>query len=269
MNRTIPHLPRTKGFTLMELLVVIGILAILASLVVAGMMKARVIVERGIANTNIRELTIATRAWATENNDKVFSPVYPGGMEVPPGMKPDDFFPEYYDLGDSGLWLDGVLFARIYMQASSSGVVEQYPVNDDGDHLKGTLFESKQSVKVNPSEEDWHKHSYAMNANLQYDKIYDSVQSSSDPYLTEKTYSNLIFAPNAMLFIENEESNIVMYEDRDAILETFETRWGGTRPVGVAAFLDGHAETLNDTTIPDQDPDSDRKSSRFWRGVDP
>lgn len=259
--------PRAKGFTLIELLVVIGILAILASLVVAGMMKARTIVERGIASTNIRELSIATRAWATENGDKIFSPVYPGGMEVPSGMSPNDFFPQYYDLGDSGLWLDGVLFARIYMQANANGVVEQYPVNDDGDHLKGTLFESKQSVKVDPSEKNWHKHSYAMNANLQYDKIYDSVASSSDPYLTEKTYSNMIFAPNAMLFIENEDSNIVMFEDRQAIIDTFDKRWG--KETGVASFVDGHAETLNDNTVPDMDPKSDRMSSRFWRGVDP
>ena len=121
-------------------------------------------------------------------------------------------------------------------------------------------------MKKNPTEEDWHRHSYAMNANLQYDRIYDQVESS-DPYLTEKTMANIIFSPKAMLYIDCKEKNVIMHEDRELIIETLEERWDNTKVI--ATFLDGHAERLRDTEIPEDDPYTDRVSSRFWRGVDP
>jgi prepilin-type processing-associated H-X9-DG protein len=138
-------------------------------------------------------------------------------------------------------------------------------VTEEGDHLKGTFFESSRSVKKNPQEKNWHRHSYAMNANLQYDRIYDQVDSS-DPWLTEKTLSNLVFAPKAMLYIDNIDSNVVRFEDRQQILDTIEKRWDGGKVI--ATFLDGHAERLSENDIPSGDPRNDRDSSRFWRGVD-
>jgi hypothetical protein len=143
--------------------------------------------------------------------------------------------------------------------------VTSYNIDENGDHLKGTLFESTQSVKKNPLEENWHKHSYAMNANLRYDRIYDQVESS-DPYLTEKTLSNLLFAPNAMLYIECIETNVVRHEDRESIIDTIDERWDGSRVIAV--FLDGHADRLAERDIPEDDPMTDVKSSRFWRGVE-
>ncbi len=103
-----------------------------------------------------------------------------------------------------------------------------------------------------------------MNANLQYDRIYDQVQSA-DPWLTEKTLSNLVFAPRAMLYIDNIESNVVRFENRQQIVDTIEKRWDGGKVI--AAFLDGHAERLAENDIPAGDPRNDRESSRFWRGL--
>jgi prepilin-type processing-associated H-X9-DG protein len=104
-----------------------------------------------------------------------------------------------------------------------------------------------------------------MNANLQYDRIYDQVETS-DPWLTEKTLSNLVFAPKAMLYIDNIDSNVVRSEDRPQIVDTIKNRWDGGKVI--AAFLDGHAERLAERDIPSGDPVNDRESSRFWRGVD-
>ena len=121
-------------------------------------------------------------------------------------------------------------------------------------------------VARDPLAEDWHKHSYAMNANLQYDRIYDQVDSA-DPYLTEKTMSNLLFAPMAMLYIDCKETNVVRFEDRQLIVDTIEERWGGGK--AIVAYLDGHADRRAENEIPDRGIESDRESSRFWRGVDP
>ena len=138
-----------------------------------------------------------------------------------------------------------------------------YNVDEEGSHLKGTLFENTMAVKSDPEEENWHRHSYAMNTNLQYDR---RKKDSSEPYLTEKSLANLLFAPNALLYIENNATNLVNFEDRELILETMEKRGDGSKVI--AAFLDGHAERLTEKQIPEADPLTDRKSSRFWRGVD-
>ncbi|MEM9017212.1 MAG: hypothetical protein AAGC68_09360, partial [Verrucomicrobiota bacterium] len=177
-----------------------------------------------------------------------------------------EFFPENYNIGETELWLDNVVFAELYMKENIDGEVTAYNIDADGTHLKGTVFESSASVKADPGEEDWHRHSYAMNANLQYDRIYDQVQSP-DPWLTEKSLSNLVFAPNAMVIIDCAEKNVVMFEDREFIIDAATERWGEKGKV-IVGFLDGHAERIAKEQIPDEDPQVDRLSSRFWRGVD-
>jgi len=256
-----------QGMTLVELMVVVAIIVTLIALLVPGLSKAKEIAEAMKSTAGLREIAISTLNWAAENGSKIPSPQYPGGMKPPPGVSPDDYFPEFYNLSESGLWLDGVVFAQIYLKEDSekSGGATSVNVTEDGEHLKGTFFESTRSVKKNPLEKDWHKHSYAMNANLQYDRIYDQVESS-DPWLTEKTLSNLVFAPRAMLYIDNIESNIVKHENRQEIVDTIERRWDGGK--AIVAFLDGHAERLSEKEIPSGDPKTDRDSSRFWRGVD-
>jgi type II secretory pathway pseudopilin PulG len=250
--------------TLVELLVVIAILGILVSLLVPGLSKAKEVAEASKNTANLKQIGMATIGWASDNGSRLPSPQYPGGMVPPPGISPVDFFPLHYKLGTSGLWLDGVVFGELYLKEDKQGAVTSYNVTADGDHLKGTLFESTQSVKKSPLEKNWHKHSYAMNANLQYDRIYDQVRSS-DPFLTEKTLSNLLFAPNAMLYIECSEPNVVMFNNRQAIVDTLNKRWDGGK--AIAVYLDGHADRLSERDIPKQDPKTDMGSSRFWRGI--
>lgn len=252
--------------TLVELLVVIAILIILIALLVPGLNKAKEMADAAKNTANLKQIATATLTWAADNSSKLPSPQYPGGMSAPPGVSEEEFFPEHYNLGGSGLWLDGVVFAEVYMKENKEGETTTYEVDENGTHLKGTIFESTISVKRDPTETNWHKHSYAMNANLQYDRIYDQIDSS-DPYLTEKTLSNLLFAPRAMLYIDCIETNVVRYNELNQIIETSEKRWNGGKLI--VAFLDGHAERLTVREIPDTDPESDRESSRFWRGVDP
>ena len=242
---------------MVEILVVIAILGILISIMVPSLSKGKQLAEAMKNTYNLKQIAIATLTWAGDNGNKLPSPEYPGGMEVPGSMDPDDFFPKYWNLSEQANREenDGEY-------ADSGG----YSVDEQGSHIKGTLLENTQSVKKDVEERDYHKHSYAMNTNLQYDRIYESA-NSGDPYLTEKTLSNLLFMPNAMLYIENKESNLVDFEDRDSIIETMEERWDGSKTI--AAYLDGHAERLREESIPEEDPEVDRLSSRFWRGVDP
>jgi len=267
------------GLTLLEILVVVAIIAILAAVMVPGFGVIRTMAEAAKNSASVKEIVAATLTWSMDHGDKLPSPEYPGGMVVPNGKTPDDIFPEYWDLMEGGTeWLDGVVFATMYLEEAQyraeagggdsveEGDIGGYQIDEQGTHLKGTHFESTQSVRKNPVEEDWHHHSYAMNKNLQYDRIHET-SGSSDPWLTEKSRSNLIHAPSAMLYIDCEEPNIVSFDDRPAIIETIEERWGGGK--AIVGFLDGHVERLAESEIPDEDPETDIVSSRFWRGVDP
>jgi len=254
--------------SLVELLVVISIIALLAAIAVPNLGRIRITARAATNMANLRDITVATIAWSADNGGRLPSPVYPGGMKPPPNVAPEDFFPKYWDLGDSGLWLDGVVFGMFHEEQDENEeyfLPSHFVVNDRGDHLRGTFFESTQAAALNPAEEDWHRHSYAMNANLRYDRIYDTIDSD-DPYLTEKTMSNFL-QPTAMIFTECNEKNVIMASDRSDVVDTIKERWAGTKVI--ATFLDGHAERLSEHEIPSGPVESDREASRFWRGVDP
>lgn len=263
------HPRRWSAFTLMELMVVISIIAVLAAMAFPVYTKLQRLAEETVCVNGLKQIVSATMTWAAEHSDKLPSPRYSGSEKE---------LPDYWKLdsdGEPGLWLNGVIYAQLYIEdpqdaptggepltGSASGVSN---LATSGKHLVGTVFESRVSTKRMPEERDWYRHSYAMNANLMYDEIA-LLSGASDPWLTEKSVSK--FEPvAAMIYIDCIDQNIVMASDYGLIVDAADKRYDGKRLL--AAYLDGHVAKMHPNELPDEDPESDREASLFWRGVLP
>lgn len=83
-----------RGMTLVEIMVVVLILVLLMSIAYPAVTK---IINKGYETTtiaNMKAMTNATISWAADHGDKLPSPQYKGGTDLP----------DYWDLvGGSGL----------------------------------------------------------------------------------------------------------------------------------------------------------------------
>lgn len=263
-----PPLSHRFAFTMVEMMVAVAIIGILAAMAFPAYNKLKFAAYDAVTVHNLQQLVNATITWASEHSDRIPSPDY--------SSVPEDKQPEYVG---AGRWLDGVVFAELYVERGSedgSGDSESGNISDpqtwdptgasapgatSGGHLKGTVFECKASVKRLHEIKDWYQHSFAMNANLQYDEINES---SSDPWLTEKNLTKFEL-PQAMLYVDCIDSNIVMASDIGLLEDAAERRYAGKHVL--AAFVDGNVQKIHPDRIPSGDPQTDHEASLFWRGV--
>jgi len=77
-----------KGFTLVELLVVIAMLAMLAALLLPALSSAKEKALRAACLSNLRQIGLAIHTYAADNNSRV-----PYGPKAPAFTNPSDFYP--------------------------------------------------------------------------------------------------------------------------------------------------------------------------------
>jgi prepilin-type N-terminal cleavage/methylation domain-containing protein/prepilin-type processing-associated H-X9-DG protein len=103
---------RRRGFTLVELLVVISIISLLMSILLPSLSRAREMGKRVDCFSNLRQLTMAWYFYATDNEDKVSSPGtywndFPGSnywVADGPDIPSNDIGNTEQAIGDGVLW---------------------------------------------------------------------------------------------------------------------------------------------------------------------
>ncbi len=100
-----------RGFTLVEILVVAGILALMMGILIPAMVKVRESGRRTTCANNVRQIGLALLAYATEHKGELprirwkKDVVSPGVYFPPPADSPDPFAATYYNDSSAGLFL--------------------------------------------------------------------------------------------------------------------------------------------------------------------
>jgi prepilin-type N-terminal cleavage/methylation domain-containing protein/prepilin-type processing-associated H-X9-DG protein len=229
---------KKEGFTLVELLVVISIIALLMGILLPVLGRAREIGKLLVCQSNLRQLTIAWMAYAQSNNEQMC-------------------YPFMYQTHKSGMWAmkETWIWAPYNAQTNESVMSDVY-YETAGDNLptreeeyegirRGTLYRYAQNVKAFHCGNDrihWNSYSIpdCLNGEWQF-----APASMTKPW-------NVL---NKILQIRSPATKYVFLEDADPrtyVEDSFELYikqdiWSD--PISVAhmgksgfAFADGHAE---------------------------
>jgi prepilin-type N-terminal cleavage/methylation domain-containing protein len=76
---------RIEGFTLVEIMIVVGIIGLLATIAIPQWVRARTRSQTNVCINNLRQISAATQQWALDNRKGPDSPVEPN--EIVPYLK--------------------------------------------------------------------------------------------------------------------------------------------------------------------------------------
>jgi len=228
----------TRGFTLIELLVVIAIIAILAALLLPALAGARRRAEGVACINNQRQLLIAWRMYADDNND-VLVPNNPANYYLagPTGYGPHRRWMASWSLGDHRYGnADGTNVD--YLIGERSGSVGRYVhtiklFKCPSDRSRTTLADGKSYPRLR---------SYGMNGNMGTRVMWES---GGEVFLKMDEW-NRFSRPGWIVFMDTHEDSIRDCTFALARAATYGV-WGNYPSArhgraGTLGFVDGHVE---------------------------
>jgi prepilin-type N-terminal cleavage/methylation domain-containing protein/prepilin-type processing-associated H-X9-DG protein len=87
-SRAAPRASSGGGFTLIEVLVTVGVLALLIALLIPSLSAARDSARKAACLSNLHQISLAIHAYANDNRNRI-----PFGPSAPPSLTPANFYP--------------------------------------------------------------------------------------------------------------------------------------------------------------------------------
>lgn len=113
---------KKQGFTLVEIMIVVAIIALLAAIAIPNLLRAKLSANDALAKATIRSISTAAESWGTANNGN-----YPGNIDSLTGATP-----AYLNSPYCGQTLSGYSYVCTFSAAAYTVVAIPVTVNSSG-----------------------------------------------------------------------------------------------------------------------------------------
>jgi len=233
------NVSKRKAFTLIELLVVISIIALLLSILMPSLQRAKEMGMRAVCLSNLHQLPISWAVYASNNDDRIISAYTRNGSNDPTVALGENGWVRWSPEGSGPLTAEPIQEAT--RQKSAFGQI----VEDQLDCIKeGDLFNYTKSVDMYkcPVGRGGNERTYAIMDSMNGWNPHDWMPGWPDNPLVYKKISKIKDSSRKMVFLDcGEQSYASWTQPVNGVnwMENVQSRHGEGNTF---SFSDGHAE---------------------------